>query len=63
VGTTNLSICWSAVTDVTYQVQFTINLASPNWQPLGNITASTNSASLTDTSSVAARSFYRLAIP
>ena len=62
-GTTNLTISWSAITDVTYQVQFTTNLASPNWQPLGNITASTTNASLTDTSPVSPQRFYRIAIP
>jgi autotransporter-associated beta strand protein len=62
-GTTNLTISWTAVTGVTYQVQFATNLASPNWQPLGNVTASTTNASLIDTSPVAPQRFYRIAIP
>jgi hypothetical protein len=62
-GTTNLNISWSAVTGVTYQVQFTTNLASPNWQPLGSVTAATTNASLPDNSPVAPQRFYRVVIP
>lgn len=62
-GTTNLNISWSAVTGVTYQVQYTTNLAPPNWLPLGSVTATGTNASLPDNSPVAPQRFYRINIP
>jgi autotransporter-associated beta strand protein len=62
-GTTNLSIGWSAVVGVTYQVQYTTNLAQPNWLPLGSIMATGTNASLSDNSLPQPQRFYRVIIP
>ena len=52
---------WSAVSNLTYQLQFATNLAAPNWINLGNpVTATNGSASTTDAVGSAAQRFYRV---
>ena len=62
-GTTNVNISWSAVVGVNYQVQYTTNLAQPDWLPLGSVTAVETNASLTDNSPPQPQRFYRVSIP
>jgi len=62
-GTTNLSIGWSAVAGVTYQVQYATNLVQPNWQVLGSVIANGTNANLPDNSPVGLQRFYRVVIP
>ena len=62
-GTPSVIVSWSAVAGVTYQVEFTTNLAPPNWQLLGAVTATGTNASLLDNSGVAPQRFYRVVIP
>jgi autotransporter-associated beta strand protein len=62
-GTPSVAVGWNAIAGVTYQVEFTTNLAPPNWQPLGSVTATSTNASLLDNSGVAPQRFYRVVIP
>ena len=62
-GTPSVMVNWSAVTGVTYRVEFSTNLAPANWQPLGTLTATGTNASLPDNSGVAPQRFYRVVIP
>jgi sugar lactone lactonase YvrE len=64
VFTASNGICqftWSAVSNLTYQLQSTTNLAPPNWQDLGSpITATNNSVSTTNGISQDGQRFYRV---
>jgi len=62
-GTTSVAISWSAVAGVTYQVQATTNLASPNWLPAGNILAQGTNATFNDNPPPQPQRFYRVIIP
>jgi autotransporter-associated beta strand protein len=60
-GTTNATVSWSAVAGVTYEVQYSTNLAQA-WQVLTNVTASGSTASVIDTAGSPVR-FYRVLAP
>jgi sugar lactone lactonase YvrE len=52
---------WSAVSNLTYQLQYATNLVAPNWIDLGNpVTATNGSASTTDAVGSASQRFYRV---
>jgi sugar lactone lactonase YvrE len=52
---------WSAVSNLTYQLQYATNLVAPNWINLGNpVTATNGSASTTDAIGSASQRFYRV---
>jgi uncharacterized repeat protein (TIGR03803 family) len=58
-----LSASWNAISNHVYQLQFTTNLASTNWQSLGNpITATSNAASTSVTLGSNAPCFIRVTI-
>jgi sugar lactone lactonase YvrE len=58
-GTFNLS--WSAVSNVTYQLQYNLDLSTTNWINLGSpITATNNSVSTTDMTGSDVQRFYRV---
>ncbi len=62
-GTTNVVICWSAISNVTYRVQYQSNLGSPNWLDLApDVMATTNTASAADNPNGATPRFYRVRI-
>jgi uncharacterized repeat protein (TIGR03803 family) len=59
----SLALTWSAVTGLTYQVQFSTNLLSPGWSNLGGTVVATNETMLTtDTIGVGPRRFYRIVL-
>ncbi len=62
-GTTNLNISWSAVSGVTYLVEYATNLVAPLWLPLGNVLASGTNAVITDTAPPQTQRYYRVIIP
>jgi hypothetical protein len=52
---------WSAVSNLTYQLQCATNLAAPHWTDLGSpITATNNSVSATDAVGADGQRFYRV---
>ena len=52
---------WSAVSNLTYQLQSATNLAAPVWLDLGSpVTATNNSVSTTDAVEAAGQRFYRV---
>jgi len=55
---------WYTLAGLNYEVQFTTNLLQTNWQPLAEITASTNVCSVTDSNIINGdcQRFYRLVI-
>jgi hypothetical protein len=58
-GTFNLA--WTAISNITYQLQYTTNLIAPMWQNLGNpITATNGSVSASDIPGTNAQRFYRV---
>jgi hypothetical protein len=58
-GTFNLT--WSAVSNLTYQLQYNLDLTSTNWIDLGSpVTATNNSISLPDATGPDAQRFYRV---
>jgi subtilisin-like proprotein convertase family protein len=62
-GTTNVVIQWSAVSNVTYRVQYQPNLNPVNWSNLvPDITASNSTASAIDHPIGAPRRFYRILV-
>jgi autotransporter-associated beta strand protein len=62
-GTTNVTISFSAVNGVTYEVQYKNNLTDPNWTVLGAVTATGSTASIVDNTDPApTRRFYRVVI-
>jgi hypothetical protein len=61
-GTTNIVITWSAVSNGTYRVQFNPVLNTTNWTDLaGDVIATGNTASKTDTMTTTNR-FYRVRV-
>jgi hypothetical protein len=62
-GTTNVMIRWSAVSNVTYRVQYLSNLSNPNWLDLApDVTATNITASAVDNPHGATPRFYRVKI-
>jgi hypothetical protein len=61
----NLQFNWFALAGLQYQVLYTTNLATGNWQPLGGVTAATNICSLVDSNILGGdgRRFYQLVLP
>jgi subtilase family serine protease len=54
---------WNAVSNITYQIQFTTNLAAPTWQNLTSFSAPTNCVmTFTDTLSQSTEKFYRILV-
>jgi len=52
---------WSAVAGLTYDVQYSTNLAKTNWNVLGNTTTATNGImTTTDSVGSSAQRFYRI---
>ncbi len=64
-GTSNVVITWSAVSSVTYRVQYKSHLNDTNWLDLApDVTATGTTASFTDNPANAAQRFYRVvAVP
>ena len=61
LGGTNFSFSWNAVTGLTYQAQYTTNLASTNWLNLaGPIAGSNGVMSVSDVMGLNLQRFYRL---
>jgi hypothetical protein len=61
-GTVSLS--WSAVTGVTYQVQYTDNLPAAAWNNLGSpISATSGTVIATDPAPSSPQRFYRVMLP
>jgi hypothetical protein len=61
--TTNVVIRWSAVSNVTYRVQYLSNLSNPNWLDLApDVTATNITASAVDNPHGATPRFYRVKI-
>ncbi|HSU53469.1 MAG TPA: autotransporter-associated beta strand repeat-containing protein, partial [Candidatus Dormibacteraeota bacterium] len=64
VGTGDVTISWSAVNGVTYQVQYKDDLTAPTWTVLGTVTATGSTASIDDpTTPPPAHRFYRIIVP
>ena len=62
-GSTNVVITWSAISNVTYRVQYHSGFDVANWVDLTpDITATNDTASATDNSSDDARRFYRVRV-
>ena len=62
LGTTNIVITWTAVSNAIYRVQYIPALGSTNWTDLvGDVTAISNSASKTDNMTPTNR-FYRVRV-
>ena len=52
---------WSAVSNLTYQLQVSTNLTAPNWQDLGSpVTATNNTVSASDAVGADGQRFYRV---
>ncbi|MCX6929802.1 MAG: MBG domain-containing protein, partial [Verrucomicrobia bacterium] len=61
-GTTNVVISWSAISNVTYRVEYSPDLSGTNWVDLeGDVTANGDTASKTDTHN-APSGFYRVRV-
>jgi subtilisin-like proprotein convertase family protein len=62
-GTTNVVISWSAISNLTYQVQYRSGLASTNWVPLQPTVTATNCvASAVDNPAGDSQRFYRILV-
>jgi hypothetical protein len=58
-----LTISWGAISGLTYQVQYTTNLAEPNWVALPpDVTATNATASTTDFTQPDTQRFYRVVV-
>jgi subtilase family serine protease len=58
-----ISLTWSAMTGVTYQVQYTTNLSTINWINLGSpISATGGSISTSDVTTLGPQRFYRVVV-
>lgn len=58
-----LTISWGSISGVTYRVQYTTNLAGPNWIDLPpDVTAADVTASTTDVIGTDAQRFYRVVV-
>jgi hypothetical protein len=54
---------WNAVSNISYQIQFTTNLAVPNWQNLASMMSPTNCVmTFTNAPSQFAEELYRILI-
>lgn len=63
-GTTNVSIAWSSVAGLTYQVQYSTNLAVGPWVTVGSVPATGTNATFTDNfPPLPTTRFYRVIIP
>ncbi len=63
-GTANVVITWSALSNVTYRVQYESNFFGTNWQSLvPDVTATNNAASTVDNPDGANQRFYRVLVP
>jgi hypothetical protein len=63
-GTTNVIITWSALSNVTYRVQFNSNFSNTNWQNLvPDVTATNSTATQVDNAAGALQRFYRVLVP
>jgi len=59
----SLTLAWTAVTGLTYQVQYTTNLVPANWSDLGSATVATNSTmTASDFTEPDGQRFYRVAL-
>jgi hypothetical protein len=58
----SLQLSWSAVPGLTYQVQYSTNLAQTNWLILSSVTATTNSATTNIVIGSNSMGFYRVEI-
>jgi len=59
----SLTLAWSAVTGLTYQVQYTTNLSQATWSNLGSATVATNSTmNASDSIEPDGQRFYRVAL-
>ena len=55
------TLSWSAVPGKTYRVQFTTRPSNLEWMDLdGDVTATTNSAGMTDATAAGSNRFYRV---
>jgi hypothetical protein len=62
-GTTNVVINWSAISNVTYRVQYQSSPNSTIWSNLvPDVTATSSTASATDNRATLARRFYRIQV-
>lgn len=56
-----VAFSWPAISNLTYQLQYTTNLTSPIWQNIGGpITATNSSGSASDSAGTDAQRFYRV---
>lgn len=64
ISSNQLQLVWNALAGLQYQVQFTTNLVSTNWQNLASLTAGSNTINFTDTNNlnVLRQKFYRLVL-
>jgi subtilase family serine protease len=59
----SLTLTWSAMTNLTYQLQYTTNLSAPNWSNLGGpIMASSGSITASDFQPADRQRFYRVVL-
>jgi hypothetical protein len=55
------NLIWSAVSNLTYQLQYTFDLSTTNWIDLGNpITATNGSITVSDVPGADSQRFYRI---
>ncbi|MGN6641802.1 MAG: MBG domain-containing protein, partial [Verrucomicrobiota bacterium] len=62
-GSDQFVITWSSVSNVMYQVRYRSDLASGDWIPLTNVTATNETAFATDNTGGAPQRFYQVIIP
>ncbi len=56
----NITLTWSAVASLSYQIQSTTNLTNPRWTNVGSVTASGNVMSASPPVGTASQQFYRV---
>ncbi len=58
-----LSLTWTAIPGLTYQVQYTEDLGAASWTSLGGaVTASSNTLTVTDSITASSQRFYRVVV-
>jgi hypothetical protein len=58
-----VSLTWSAVDGLSYQLQYTAHLPASNWQSLGGVLTATNTTeAATDTPGTDMHRFYRVVV-
>ena len=62
VSNNAMSLAWSAIPGQKYRVQYTTNLAAPNWTDLSDVTASSTTAGASDSTLSNAQRFYRVLV-